>query len=279
MPGTRRVSKLARLANLGPTSEKWLNAIGVYTKRDLEKLGAVNAYRLLKGHGYNASLNLVYAIEGALRGLDWKRLPPALKKDLKARAADALKPRCAWCGTDPLYVRYHDEEWGVPVHDDRKHFEFLILEGAQAGLSWITILRKREHYWKAFANFDPRKVARFGRRDVARLLKNAGIVRNRLKIESAIKNARAYLEVQKEFGSFDRYAWRFVGGKPIQNRWVEMKQLPARTKESDAFSTDLKKRGFTFVGSTIIYAHMQAVGMVSDHVVGCFLYSSRARRR
>ncbi len=279
MPAPRRVSKLARLANLGPASEKWLNAIGVYTRHDLEQLGSVNAYRLLKDQGYNASLNLVYAIEGALRRLEWNRLPPGLKAELRLRTADALKPRCAWCGTDPLYVRYHDEEWGVPVHDDRKHFEFLILEGAQAGLSWITILRKRTAYREAFANFDPARVARYGQREVTRLMKNAGIVRNRLKIESAVKNARAYLAVQDEFGSFDRYVWRFVDGRPIRNRWTHMKQVPARTPESDTLSKDLKQRGFTFVGSTIIYAHMQAVGMVNDHVIDCHRYKPLARRR
>ena len=195
-----------------------------------------------------------------------------------ARRTDTAKPRCAWCGTDPLYVRYHDQEWGVPVHDERRHFEFLILEGAQAGLSWITILRKRENYREAFAGFDPARVARFSKREVARLLKNPGIVRNRLKIESAIKNARAFLDVQDEFGGFDRYVWRFVGGKPIRNRWTGMKQIPARTPESDTLSKDLKKRGFSFVGSTIIYAHMQAVGMVNDHVTGCFRYKQLTRR-
>ncbi len=191
----------------------------------------------------------------------------------------AAKPRCQWCGADPLYVRYHDEEWGVPVHDDRKHFEFLILEGAQAGLSWITILRKRENYRKAFANFDAERVARYGKRELARLLKNPGIVRNRLKIAAAAKNARAFLAVQEEFGSFDKYVWRFVGGRPIQNRWKRMKQLPARTKKAEALSKDLKKRGFSFVGPTIIYAHMQAVGMVNDHTSDCFRYKLLARRR
>jgi len=189
------------------------------------------------------------------------------------------KPRCGWCGADPLYVRYHDTEWGVPVHDDRRHFEFLILEGAQAGLSWITILRKRENYRKAFANFDPARVARFGARDVRRLLNDAGIVRNRLKIAAAIANARAFLAVQKEFGSFDRYVWRFVGGRPKLNRRRSLKQIPARTKESDALSRDLKARGFRFVGSTIVYAHMQAVGMVNDHLVSCFRHRPLARRR
>jgi DNA-3-methyladenine glycosylase I len=279
VPAARRRSPIAQLANLGPTSEQWLNAIGVYTRRDLEQLGSVNAYRLLKGHGFNATLNLVYAIEGALRGVDWNRLPLALKTELRVRVADAMKPRCAWCGTDPLYVQYHDEEWGVPVHDGRKHFEFLILEGAQAGLSWITILRKREGYREAFAEFDPARVARYGKREFARLMKNPAIVRNRLKIEGATKNARAFLAVQDEFDSFDKYVWRFVGGRPIQNRWKRMNQLPARTSESDALSKDLKKRGFTFVGSTIIYAHMQAVGMVNDHVIDCYRHKQIVRRR
>ena len=188
--------------------------------------------------------------------------------------------RCPWVDLrKPLYVAYHDEEWGVPVHDDRRMFEYLILEGAQAGLSWITILRKRENYREAFAGFDPARVARFGKREVARLLKNPGIVRNRLKIESAVKNARAFLEVQDELDGFDKYVWRFVGGKPIQNRRAHIKQIPARTPESDALSKDLKQRGFSFVGSTIIYAHMQAVGMVNDHVVACFRYKQLARRR
>jgi DNA-3-methyladenine glycosylase I len=180
--------------------------------------------------------------------------------------------RCAWCGTDPLYVAYHDEEWGVPSHDERHLFEMLILEGAQAGLSWSTILRKRAGYRAAFAGFDPERVARFGARDVQRLLRDEGIVRNRLKIEAAARNARAYLEVQDEFGSFDACIWRFVNGKPIQNRRRTLGEIPARTEESDAMSKDLKRRGFTFVGSTICYAFMQAVGMVNDHVVDCFRY-------
>ena len=183
-----------------------------------------------------------------------------------------IKPlkRCPWSGEDPLYIRYHDEEWGVPVHDDRKLFEFLILEGAQAGLSWITILRKRENYRKAFAGFDPKKIAKFGAKDVARLMKDPGIVRNRLKIESTISNAKAFLKIQEEFGSFDAYSWAFVGGKTLKNRRQSMKDIPARTEISDAFSKDMKKRGFRFVGSTILYAHMQAVGMVDDHLVDCF---------
>jgi DNA-3-methyladenine glycosylase I len=181
------------------------------------------------------------------------------------------KRRCHWAPPDdPLYTAYHDREWGVPVHDDRKLFEFLILEGAQAGLSWSTILHKRENYRKAFARFDPKKVARFTGKDVARLLKDAGIVRNRLKIESSLSNAKAYLAVQKEFGSFDKYIWSFVGGKTRVNRWSGSKRPPASTPESDAMSKDLKRRGFRFVGSTICYAFMQATGMVNDHRVGCY---------
>ncbi len=181
--------------------------------------------------------------------------------------------RCEWAGLDPLYVEYHDREWGVPVRDDRKLFEFLVLEGAQAGLSWITILRKREAYRRAFAGFDAKRVARFGPADVRRLLADAGIVRNRLKIESALTNARAFLEVQAEFGSFSAYQWRFVGGKPIQNRRRALRELPPKTPEAEAFSKDLKARGFRFVGPTIIYAHMQAVGMVNDHVLKCFRHA------
>ncbi len=177
------------------------------------------------------------------------------------------------------YVPYHDEEWGVPVHDDRRQFEFLLLEGAQAGLSWSTILNKREGYREAFAEFDAAKVARFNKRTVERLMKFPGIVRNRLKIESAITNARCFLAVQEETGSFDRYLWSFVGGKPIVNRWTDMKQLPATSPESDALSKDLKKRGFKFVGSTIMYAHMQATGMINDHLVSCFRHKACARMK
>jgi DNA-3-methyladenine glycosylase I len=189
---------------------------------------------------------------------------------MKTEIASPKKKRCAWSGTDRLYVAYHDEEWGVPLHDDRLLFEFLALEGAQAGLSWSTILRKRDAYRHAFDRFDPRMVARYDKRKIAALLADAGIVRNRAKIESSIKNAKAFLDLQAEFGSFDAYQWRFVDGRPIQNRRRAVGDIPARTPESDAMSKDLKSRGFTFVGSTIIYAHMQAVGMVNDHVVGCF---------
>ena len=186
--------------------------------------------------------------------------------------------RCAWAGTDPLYVRYHDEEWGKPLHDDRRLFEMLILEGAQAGLSWITILRKRPAYRKAFDNFDPKKVARYDARKKRALLADAGIVRNRLKIDAAVTNARAFLEVQKEFGSFDAYIWQFVGGSPADNRPRDMRDVPARTPQSDAMSKDLKKRGFKFVGSTICYAFMQATGMVNDHVQGCISREPSGRR-
>ena len=181
-----------------------------------------------------------------------------------------MKERCAWSGTDPLYIEYHDNEWGVPVHDDRKLFEMLILEGAQAGLSWITILRKRENYRKAFDNFDAKKIARYDQRKIRSLLKDEGIVRNRLKVAATIGNAKAFLDVQKEFGSFDAYLWQFVGGKTIYNRPKRLKDIKPKTRESDAMSADLKKRGFRFVGSTICYAFMQATGMVDDHTMSCF---------
>ena len=187
------------------------------------------------------------------------------------------KKRCAWAGDDPLYVAYHDEEWGVPLHDDRRLFEFLVLEGAQAGLSWSTILRKRDAYRRAFDQFDPRIVARYDKRKVAALMADPTIVRNRAKIESAIKNAKAFLALQEEFGSFDTYQWRFVEGRPLQNRWRAVGKIPARTAQSDAMSGDLKGRGFSFVGSTIIYAHMQAVGLVNDHVVDCFRHREVAK--
>ena len=181
--------------------------------------------------------------------------------------------RCGWASLDdPLYLEYHDKEWGVPVHDDRVMFEFLVLEGAQAGLSWATVLRKRNNFRRAFADFDPRKVARFDAKKVNALLADPGIIRNRLKVESAVRNARAFLEVQRDFGSFDAYVWRFVGGKTKVNQWRSLKEIPARTTESDAMSKDLLGRGFRFVGPTICYAHMQATGMVNDHMVSCFRY-------
>lgn len=190
------------------------------------------------------------------------------------------RTRCTWAENgNELYLAYHDDEWGVPVHDDRTHFEFLILEGAQAGLSWSTILNKRQNYRKAFARFDPKKVARFDEGAKRRLLADPGIVRNRLKVDSASLNARAFLEVQKEFGSFDEYVWSFVSGRPRVNRFRSMKQVPAKTADSDALSHDLKKRGFKFVGSTIIYAYMQAVGLTNDHLLSCFRHSPCARMK
>jgi DNA-3-methyladenine glycosylase I len=178
--------------------------------------------------------------------------------------------RCGWSTSDPLYIRYHDREWGVPLHDDRRLFEFLVLEGAQAGLSWLTILKRRQGYRRAFDRFDVKKVARYDAADVRRLLSDRGIIRNRLKISSAINNARAFLKVREEFGSFDRYIWGFVGGKPVDNKIRRLRDIPARTSMSDRISADLHDRGFSFVGSTIVYAHMQATGMVNDHLVGCF---------
>jgi DNA-3-methyladenine glycosylase I len=181
-----------------------------------------------------------------------------------------MKARCAWCGSDPLYIAYHDEEWGVPVHDDRHLFEMLILEGAQAGLSWLTILKKRDHYRRAFHDFDCAKIASYTARDNERLLADAGIVRNRLKIDAAIRNARGTLAIIGEFGSLDAYLWRFVDGVPIQNRWQSLAEIAPTSAQSDAMSKDLKRRGFNFVGSTICYAFMQAVGMVNDHTTDCF---------
>jgi DNA-3-methyladenine glycosylase I len=190
-------------------------------------------------------------------------------------AAKKSEVRCPWSeGIDPSYQRYHDEEWGVPVRDDKVHFEFLVLESAQAGLSWWTILRKREGYRRAFADFDATKVARFTSRTVEKLMQDPSIVRNRQKIEAAIANARGFLKVQDEFGSFDRYVWQFVGGQPIVNRWRKPSDVPPTTKESDALSKDLKGRGFKFVGPTIVYAHMQATGLVNDHLVDCFRYKT-----
>ncbi|MCR4304128.1 MAG: DNA-3-methyladenine glycosylase I [Gallionella sp.] len=183
------------------------------------------------------------------------------------------KVRCAWPGDDPLYCAYHDEEWGVPLHDDRRLFEFLILEGAQAGLSWITILRKRENYRAAFDGFDAARIARYDANKIESLLQDAGIVRNRLKVQSAVINAQKFLEVQDEFGSFDRFNWQFTGGKTRQNKWRSLAEIPASTPESDAMSKELKRRGFKFAGSTICYAHMQATGMMNDHTTNCFRHT------
>lgn len=183
-----------------------------------------------------------------------------------------MKNRCEWCGDEPLYVEYHDKDWGVPVHNDRMHFEMVILEGAQAGLSWITILKRRDSYREAFDNFDVEKVARYSNKKKEKLLQNPGIIRNKLKVKSAVENAKAFIKIQKEFGSFDSYIWQFTGHKTIHNKWKSLKEIPAKTAQSDAMSKDLKKRGFSFVGSTICYAYMQSVGMVNDHVTSCFRY-------
>lgn len=187
------------------------------------------------------------------------------------RAIGDGRTRCAWVGERPHFIRYHDKEWGVPIHDDQRHFEMLLLEGAQAGLTWETILLRREGYRQAFAGFDPLQVARFTARSKAALLNNPGIIRNRLKIEAAVTNAQKFLAVQEEYGSFDRYVWHFVGGRPKVNRWKRQSQVPATTPESDALSKDLKGRGFRFVGSTIVYAYMQAAGLVDDHTLDCFV--------
>jgi DNA-3-methyladenine glycosylase I len=183
-----------------------------------------------------------------------------------------MKKRCLWAESHELMTEYHDYEWGRPAHDDRQHFEFLILEAAQAGLSWITVLKRRDGYRRAFANFDPQKVAKFPKTKIEKLMQDASIIRNRLKIESVLHNAKLFLQIQKEFGTFDKYIWNFVGGKPKVNRWRYSKQIPSTSKESDALSNDMKKRGFKFVGSTVLYAHMQAVGMINDHLVSCFCY-------
>ncbi len=180
--------------------------------------------------------------------------------------------RCKWSVSESIYIKYHDKEWGVPVHNDKKLFEMIVLDGAQAGLSWLTILRKRNNYRKAFDNFDPKKIARYDKRKIVQLLKNEGIVRNKLKVEAAVTNAKAFLKVKEEFGTFDKYIWQFVGGKTKVNTWKEMKEIPATSPESDAMSKDLKGRGFKFVGSTICYAFMQAAGLVNDHTVDCFRY-------
>jgi DNA-3-methyladenine glycosylase I len=195
-----------------------------------------------------------------------------------SRVPNAQQKRCSWVNVDnALLLEYHDREWGVPNHNDRKHFEFLVLEAAQAGLNWSIVLNKREGYRRAFSQFDPEKVARYSKAKIDKLVADPGIIRNRMKIESAVKNARALLAVQEEFGSFDKYCWPFVDGKPRQNRWKTQRQIPPTTAESDSFSRDLKQRGFSFVGSTVIYAHMQAVGMVNDHLVDCFRYRTIKR--
>lgn len=255
---------------LGPVSTQWLATLGIHTRDQLAHVGSLSVYAALKANGYNVTLNLVYALEAQLRNCHWTALPQDVKASLRSALISQAKPRCDWAGREAVYIRYHDEEWGVPIHSDQRLFEFLILEGAQAGLSWITILRKREAYRAAFDHFDPERVARYTPRHIATLMKNDGIVRNRLKLESAVSNARAFLETQSEFGGFDRYLWNFVAGRPLQNTWSDQKHVPVHTPESDLLSKDLKKRGFRFVGTTICYAFMQAVGMVNDHLVHCF---------
>lgn len=181
--------------------------------------------------------------------------------------------RCSWCENDELYIKYHDEEWGVPVHDDKKHFEFLLLEGVQAGLSWLIVLKKRESYRKAFDDFDPIKIANYSDKKINKLMENPNIIKNRNKINASINNAQKFLEIQDKFGSFDKYIWNFVDGKPIINSWIKISDLPAKTKLSEDISKDLKKRGFKYVGATIVYAHMQAIGIVNDHITSCFRYN------
>src|SRR5713226_117768 len=230
-----------------------------------------------------------YRLFIATLSFSWQKKPPSAHYDRGCESryflringhprATATIKRCSWVSVDdPLMLQYHDREWGVPVHDDHKHFEFLVLEAAQAGLSWTIVLKKREGYRRAFDGFEPEKVARYSARRIEKLALNSEIIRNRIKIEAAVRNARAFLKIQEEFGSFDSYCWRFVDGQPKLNRWKIMRQIPATSVESDAFSKDLKHRGFSFVGSTVVYAHMQAVGMVNDHLVDCFRYRELRR--
>jgi DNA-3-methyladenine glycosylase I len=271
---------LAQLRNLGPKTARQLAAVGIETEAQLRRSGPVEAFRLLLHAGFRPSLNAACAMAGALLDLDWRALPEAERErivlavdDIRRQArshAAGPRPRCDWCGSDARYVRYHDLEWGVPVHEDRVLFEFLILEGAQAGLSWSTILAKREGYRRAFAGFDAARIARLGERERARLLCDAGIVRNRAKIDATIGNARAWLALREAFGSADAYFWRYVEGSPVLGRWRSLAEVPASTPVSDALSKDLRARGFRFVGTTICYAFMQAVGMVNDHLLTCF---------
>lgn len=274
---------LGELRNLGPKSAQWLAEVGIHDLATLRRLGIEEVLRRIIVAGRKPSVNLAYALRAALDDRHWQDLAADERSEL-VLMVDALRcaqrdrqrqsrSRCGWCGADPLYVRYHDEEWGVPVHDDRKLFEFLVLESAQAGLSWITILRKREAYRRAFADFDPVAVAAFDAARCAALMQDAGIVRNRAKIAAAVGNARAFLEIQASHGSFDRFIWDFVDGRPRLNRWRDLAEVPASTPQSDALAKALKQRSFKFVGSTICYAHMQATGMVNDHLVSCFRHA------
>ncbi|MCB1909418.1 MAG: DNA-3-methyladenine glycosylase I [Rhodocyclaceae bacterium] len=282
-------STLDQLPNIGPRSAAWLATVGIRDVATLRRLGVAEALRRLLAAGHSPSMNLAYALHAGLAGRHWQSLDADERGALimmvdglrRERTASPSRDtgRCGWCGDDPLYMRYHDEEWGVPVHDDRRLFEFVVLEGAQAGLSWLTVLRKRDGYRRAFADFDPAAVAAFTEADVAALLGDAGIVRNRAKILSTVGNARAFLELQARHGSFDRFVWDFVDGRPRINHWHSLSEMPATTPESDALSKALKAAGFKFVGSTICYAHMQATGMVNDHLVSCFRHAELAGGR
>lgn len=277
---------LSKLRNLGPKSAAWLCAAGIDDLAALREVGVEEAFRRVLSAGHAPSINLAYALYGALHDIDWRGLADDERSRL-VLMVDALRDshrqqdrnslaRCAWCGSDPVYVAYHDGEWGVPVHDDRTLFEFLVLEGAQAGLSWITILRKRSGYRRAFADFDPATVAGFDEKRIAALMSNSEIVRNRAKIAATVGNARAFLEIQARYGSFDRFVWAFVDGMPRINRWATQAEVPATSPESDALAKALKQHGFKFVGSTICYAHMQATGMINDHLVSCFRHAELA---
>jgi DNA-3-methyladenine glycosylase I len=202
-----------------------------------------------------------------------------MEKIVKNTSMRNEKKRCPWCLSDPLYIEYHDREWGVPVHDDRKWFEFLTLEGAQAGLNWLLVLKKRENYRRAYDGFDFNRVALYDDKKVAELLADSGLIRNRAKIKASVSNARAFIKIREEFGSFDRYIWAFMGGKPLRNRWRNDAEIPPRSTLSDTISADLRRRGFKFVGSTIVYAHMQATGMVNDHLIGCFRYKNLKKEK
>ncbi|MBL8482467.1 MAG: DNA-3-methyladenine glycosylase I [Rhodocyclaceae bacterium] len=280
---------LAHASGLGPKSAQMLARIGITRLAQVAELGVPEVLRKLLEAGQNPTLNLAYALAGALENIPWQQVARSQRATLglqvaalREAAAAARQPRCAWCLADADYIAYHDQEWGVPERDDHRLFELLTLEGAQAGLSWLTVLRKREGYRAAFAQFDPVRVAAFGTADVEAILQSPQVVRHRGKIESTVSNARAVLAVQQEFGSLADFLWGFVDGKPIINRWRSLDEIPASTDRSQALSCALRKRGFNFVGPTICYAFMQAAGLVCDHLVDCFRYrelAGRAARR
>ncbi len=292
-------SDLRRALNLGPTSTQWLLDAGITSLAQVRALGVSGVFEKLLQKGLSPSLNLAYALEGALQNCHWQKLSAATRGQLilaidavRQRnkqesdlppAEHAMQPshatRCSWCGSDSLYVHYHDTEWGVPLHDEHGQFEQLILEGAQAGLSWITILRKREGYRAAFHQFNPERVARMTEADVSQLLQNPGIVRHRGKIEAAISNAQAWLNLREKHDSVDAWLWQFVDGTPQQNHWQNISHVPASTAISDKLSRELKRNGFRFVGSTTCYAFMQAVGMVNDHFTDCFRHAELQAKR